>query len=205
MTWLRRPTVPGWDKVSATRARRSGSSIRVKQLPSFAKRMPLVWAWQATYSWPLRMTCAPNGGLTAHLDRQVSPGRVHDVEGVVVDVLPGLLQVADYPRTRPFDLPHDGRRPGHEDQENAHSDGVLTQILFGDPVFAFPGLAVDHRHPVLPGPGPYPPGEPSRQPHQVRVVQLFVAVLMPTTPPHPKPARVGSQRIVGVEHDPIHT
>src|ERR1019366_10215945 len=27
---------------------------------------------------------------------------------------------------------------------------------------------------------------------------------MPTTPPHPKPARVGSQRVVGVEHDPIH-
>src|SRR5450759_3088220 len=142
--------------------------------------------------------------MTAHLDRQVSPGRVHDVEGVVVDVLPGLLQVADHPRTRPVDLPHDGRCPGHQDQEHAHTNRVLTQILLGDPVLALPGLAVDHRHPVLPGPGPYPPGEPSRQADQVCVVQLFVAVLMPAPPPHPKPARVGSQRVVRVEHDPIH-
>ena len=37
--------------------------------------------------------------VAAYLDRQVSPGRVHDVEGVVVDELPGLLQVADHPPT----------------------------------------------------------------------------------------------------------
>lgn len=36
--------------------------------------------------------------VSAHLDRQVSPGWVHDVEGVVVDQLPGLLQVGDQPR-----------------------------------------------------------------------------------------------------------
>src|ERR1019366_6854386 len=147
----------------------------------------------------------PERRVTAHLDRQVCPGRVHDVEGVVVDVLPGLVQVADYPRPGPFDLPHDGRRPGHQDQEHAHSDRVLTQILFGDPVLALPGLAVDYRHLVRLGPGPYPPGDPPGQPHQVRVVQLFVAVLVPATPPHPKPARVGSQRVVGVEHDPVHS
>ena len=34
----------------------------VKQLPSFVKPIPAACAWQATYSWPLRMTCAPNGG-----------------------------------------------------------------------------------------------------------------------------------------------
>ena len=62
MTWLRRPICPGWDKVSAIFARRSGSSTRVKQLPSFVKPIPAARAAQATYSWPLRMTCAPNGG-----------------------------------------------------------------------------------------------------------------------------------------------
>ena len=91
------------------------------------------------------------------------------------------------PRPGPVDLPHDGRRAGHQDHEHAHADGVLTQILFGDLVFAFPGLAVDHRYPVVPGPGPYPPGEPPGQSDQVRVVQLFVAVLVPVSPPHPKP------------------
>ena len=48
--------------------------------------------------------------MPSHLDRQVSPGRVHDVERVVVDVLAGLLQVANHSRGRAADLPHRRRR-----------------------------------------------------------------------------------------------
>ena len=36
--------------------------MSVKQLPSLPNPIPAACAWQATYSWPLRMTCAPNGG-----------------------------------------------------------------------------------------------------------------------------------------------
>jgi TRAP-type uncharacterized transport system substrate-binding protein len=36
--------------------------VMVKQLPSLAKPIPAARAAQATYSWPLRITCAPNGG-----------------------------------------------------------------------------------------------------------------------------------------------
>src|SRR4051794_13781516 len=99
MTWPSRPAVPGWDKVSAIWARRPGSPIPVKQFPSLAKPISAACAVQATNSCPLRITCAERR-MPAHLDRQLSPGRVHDVEGVVVDELPGLFQVADLPRLR---------------------------------------------------------------------------------------------------------
>jgi hypothetical protein len=52
----------GCDQVSAIWARPRGSVIQVKQFPSLMKRIPASCAAQATYSWPLRMTCAPNGG-----------------------------------------------------------------------------------------------------------------------------------------------
>jgi hypothetical protein len=54
--------VSGSDKVSATAASAWVSVMAVKQLPSLAKPIPCLRAWQATYSWPLQMTCAPKGG-----------------------------------------------------------------------------------------------------------------------------------------------
>jgi hypothetical protein len=38
----------------------------------------------------------------------------------------------------------------------------------------------------------------------MRVVQLLITTAMQPPPPHPKPARVMTQREVGVEHDAIH-
>jgi hypothetical protein len=63
---------------------------------------------------------------------------------------------------------------------------------------------VDDRDLVGIGPGPHPTGEPTGHPHQMRVVQFLVATLMPPSPPHPKPARVVTQREVGIEHDAVH-
>src|SRR3954449_7964540 len=148
MTWPSRPAVPGWDKVSAIWARRPGSPIPVKQFPSLAKPISAACAVQATYSCPLRITCAPNGGWPL-IDRQVPPGRVHDVEGVVVDELPGLLQVADLPRLRRAGhLPYRRRRPRHQDQKDTDGHRVVAEIVLRDPVLTLPGPAVDHRHPV---------------------------------------------------------
>jgi hypothetical protein len=56
------PTAACCDKASATRARPAGSATAVKPLPSLPNAIPARRAWQATYSCPLRMTCAPNGG-----------------------------------------------------------------------------------------------------------------------------------------------
>lgn len=78
------------------------------------------------------------------------------------------------------------------------------QILLGDAVLALPGLAEHHRHVVRRAPRLDPPREPARHPHQVGVVQLGVAVVVPAPPPHPQPARVVTEREERVEHDPIH-
>ena len=206
MTWPRRPAVPGWDKVSATWARRSGAPIPVKQLPSFTNPTPAACAVAGDVLVAVEDDLGAERRMPAHLDGQVPPGRVHDVEGVVVDELPGLLQVADPAGLlRPGHLPHRGRRLRHQYQEHPGPDGVLAQVVLGDPVLPLPGTTVDHRNPVGAGPGPDPTGEPARQPHQVRVVEGVVAVVMPAPPPHPEPARVVPEREVRVEHDPIHT
>ncbi len=143
--------------------------------------------------------------VTAHLDRQMPKRRVDDVERVVIDELPSLLQVADPPGAGAGHLPHRRRRPGHQDQEHARADRVLAQELLGDAVLAVLGRAVDHRHPVRSRPRPYPPGEPAGQPDQVRVVQRLITVIVQPAPPRPEPARVVPQREVRVEHDPVHT
>jgi hypothetical protein len=143
--------------------------------------------------------------MPAHLDRQVSPGRVHDVEGVVVDELPGLLQVADRPGPLgPLHLPYRCRSTSHQDQKHADPNRMVAEVVLGDPVFAVPGSAVDHWHPVGAGPTADPAGEPAGQPHQMGVIQRVVAVVVPTPPPGAEPAWVVTQRIVGVQHDPIH-
>jgi hypothetical protein len=89
----------------------------------------------------------------------------------VVDELSGLLEVVDHALRGPVDLPNQRRRPGHQDQEHAHPDlRMLSQILLGDPMLAFPGLAIDHRNPVRLCRGTQSAGEPAREPHQMRVV-----------------------------------
>ena len=81
---------------------------------------------------------------------------------------------------------------------------MAGQVLLRDPVLALPGLAVDHRDAVRGRPGPHPAGEPARQPHQVRVLQLRIRITVPAPPPGPEPARAMAQRVIRVQHDPVH-
>ena len=78
------------------------------------------------------------------------------------------------------------------------------QVRLGDAVLALPGLTEDHRHAVGRAPGLNPPGEPTRHPHQMHVVQLGVAVVVQSSPPGTQPARLIPEREERVEHDPIH-
>src|SRR6266571_5781896 len=54
------------------------------------------------------------------------------------------------------------------------------------------------------GIGPHPAGEPAREPHHVGVVQVLLGAAVQPPPPGPEPARIVPQRIVGVQHDPVH-
>src|SRR6266849_951786 len=91
---------------------------------------------------------------------------------------------------------------------NTPGPRMRAKVLLRDQVLAFPRRAVDHRDGVAGGPGPDPPGEPARQAHQVSVVQhrirLRVTAPDQPPPPGPEPARAAAQRIVGVQHDPVH-
>src|SRR3954468_2452106 len=167
--------------------------MRVKQLPSLTNRTPPARAWVATYSWPLRMTCAPNGGcpdILIVMCPHCGSMMVHDVEGVVVDEGPFLGQVDQHPASRAGDLTDRGDRAGHQDQEHPAVHGVLGEVLLGDLVLAFPALAVDHRDAVRAGRGPDPAGEPAGHPHQVRVVQLLVVAVQPSPPGAERMSRV---------------
>ena len=145
----------------------------------------------------------PERWMPGHLDGHVSPLRVQDVEGVVVDEGPLLDQVAQHPAGRAGDLPDRGHRARHQDQEHPAIHPVGGQVLLGDLVLALPALAVDHRDAVRGGRRADPAGEPPGHPHQVRVVQLRI-VTVQASPPGAEPARVVTQRVVGVEHDPVH-
>jgi hypothetical protein len=147
--------------------------------------------------------------MPGHLDYQVPPLAVHDVEAVVVHVRPLAAQAADHRAVRgPAHIPHHRRGPGDQDQEHARAHRMRAQILLRDQVLAFPSRAVDHRDRVIGGPGPDPPREPARQPHQVSIVQyrIRLGVTAPdhAPPPGPEPARRTPHRIVGIQHDPVH-
>ena len=147
--------------------------------------------------------------MPGHLDRQVPPPGVHDVEAVVIHIGALAGQAADHAAVRgPAHIPYHRRGPGDQDHEHARSHRMGAQVLLRDQVLAFPRRAVDHRDGVISGPGPDPPREPPRQAHQVRVVQhrIRLGVTAPDQPPPPgaEPARAAAQRIVGVKHDPVH-
>ncbi len=143
--------------------------------------------------------------VASHLDRQMTPIRVEDVERVVIDVGPAFGQVLDH-GLGTLHVPRRCRRPGDEHHEHPMTGlWVLGEVVLGDLMFAFPGLAVDHRHPVGFRPATHPTSETARHPDQMSVVQLGVAVAVQPSPPHPEPARAVTHREVRVEHDPIDT
>jgi len=147
--------------------------------------------------------------MPGHLDDQVPPLPVHDVEAVVIHVRALAAQAADHRAVRgPAHIPHHRRGPGDQDHEHSRPHRMRAQILLRDQVLAFPRPAVDHRDGIVSGPGPDPPREPARQPHQVRVVQhrIRLGVTAPdqAPPPGPESARRAPHRVVGIQHDPVH-
>ncbi len=147
--------------------------------------------------------------MPGHLDHQVPPLGVHDVEAVVIDVRALAGQAAEHRAVRgPAHIPHHRRGPGDQDQEHTRAHRMGAQVLLRDQVLAFPRRAVDHRDGVIGGPGPDPPREPARQPHQVSVVQhrIGLGVTAPdqAPPPGPESARRAPHRVVGIQHDPVH-
>ena len=71
----------------------------VKQLPSLTKPIPAARARRRDVLVPVEDHLRAERRVPGHLDHHMAPGRVHDVEAVVIDVRPLLRQVAVAPRT----------------------------------------------------------------------------------------------------------
>ena len=142
--------------------------------------------------------------MASHLDGDVPPLWVPDVEGVVVDEcrLPGEHEAA---RARTSDVPHRCNRPSHQNQEESAFDGVGGEELFSNVVLTLTSAAVNDRD--VPGfsEAAHPTTEATGHTHQMGVVQLLVGAIHQAPPPGPKPAGRVAQAVVGVQDDAIDT
>ena len=103
------------------------------------------------------------------------------------------LNIADLAGARFGNVPHPGRRSGHQNQEHPRLACMLRQMLLGDLVFLLARRTIDHRDPVGFGPPTQPPAETARHAHQMLVIQSFIGTVQ-ESPPMPKPARSHTER-----------
>src|SRR6266576_5042577 len=122
-------------------------------------------------------------GMASHLDGDVSPLRIHDVERIVIDEGSLGFQVLNHPGVGPLYVPHRGYRSAHQNQEQSANAGVLFEMFFGDQMFAFFTAAVDHRNTVGLRPAMHTATEASRHPHQVSIVQFRIRTVVQPSPP----------------------
>src|ERR1700730_8615489 len=107
--------------------------------------MPALRAWQATYSWPFKITWAGKGGCplilmvrwpqsceTSSGSHRACPGEGRGHRLLSFDV---VLRA---------DIPHRRLRPTDQDQKQALGDPCLGQIFFRKVVLALPCRTVDH-------------------------------------------------------------
>jgi hypothetical protein len=79
----------------------------------------------------------PKRGMARHLDGDVSPVRIHDVERIVMDEGSLGFQVPNHPGAGSLYVPHRGYCAAHQNQEHSADAGVLFEMFFGDLMFAF--------------------------------------------------------------------
>jgi hypothetical protein len=141
--------------------------------------------------------------VAGHLDGDVAPLRIQDVERVVIDVRLLLVQVLDQPASRALDVPDGRHGAADQDQEQAALDRVCGEVFLGDAMLALTTSAVDDRDPVRSRKTMHAPTEATSHPHQVRVVEVGFGAVVQTPPPFAKAAGRVTQRIERIEHDAI--
>ena len=172
--------------MSATRARPSGAATAVKQLPSLQKSIAGCPRLTGDELVAVEDDLRGERRVPGHLDRDVSPLRIHDVERVVVHerLLLGEVPIAP-PAVRVISHTVAGARAARI----RNTPGCDRRGWRGIPPRS--GACVHpcrSRSPArrAPAQGPDPAGEPARHPHQVVVVQLLVRTGQPS-PPDPEP------------------
>jgi len=143
--------------------------------------------------------------MAGHLDGDVPPLRIPDVERVVIDKDLLLFEVLDDSLGRALHVPDRGYRPSDQDQEQASLDLVCGQVLLTDVVLVLTSAAVNDRNVVGFGEAAYTATEPTGHAHQMGVVQLFIGSIHQATPPETEAASRVAQRVVRVQDDAIDT
>jgi len=141
--------------------------------------------------------------MARHLDREVSPLGIHDVEGIVIDVRQLFGQV-DATAARTLNIPDRSHRAADEDHEQPTADGMLGQIVLGEVMLTLPAAAVDDRNVVRLGEPTHAAAEPTCQTHEVRIVELLLGATHQRPPPQPKAASRVAHGVVAVQDDPIN-
>ena len=102
-------------------------------------------------------------------------------------------------------FPHGSHGPRDQDQEQALDRRMGGQVLFGNLVFPFASITLDHGDTVGFGKGPQAAAEAARHADQMSVIQLLVRAVPQPAPPRAETTGRMQERVVGVQHDPIHT
>jgi len=143
------------------------------------------------------------GRMAAHLDGDMPPIRVKNVERIVIDkrILPS--QVNHCATFGPLHIPNWGRRTSDQDQKYPGVAGFRRKISLSDFVFPLSWLTVDHRNLMGFGIPTNTTTQPPRHSHQMGIVQLIIRTHQ-SPPPGTKTACSLSHLKVGVQDNPIH-
>jgi hypothetical protein len=142
--------------------------------------------------------------VAGHLDREMPPLRIEDVEGVMVHERSLRREVSDDPAAGPGHLPDRGICATDQDEEQPLDRRILLEVVGRDPMFPVVRRAVADGNVMGLGIRLDAPAESSGQAHEVSSVQVRVGPAMLLPPPGAEAAGGAAHRTIGVQDDAIH-
>jgi hypothetical protein len=154
---------------------------------------------------PIERNLQAKGRMAAHLDGEVSPLRVHNMEMVVIDQRPALGPTQyHFAVAIVFGLPDQGRSFGNEYGKDTSEVRVGGAKLFGLGVLGLvAGGKIAQRDLMFAGIGMHAPGKVPRQLAQSLLAQLRVGKKL--VPPGQQPPAGLAQREVAAHANAIYT
>src|SRR5207244_5567422 len=138
------------------------------------------------------------GWMASHLESDVSPVGIHNVEGIVIDEDSLGFQVLDDALFGPPHFPHGRRRPCDQNHKQSTGGRIFIEMLFGYLVLPLIRTAVDDWNRVRFRITTHTPAKTSRHPHQVGIVQCSFRAMVQLAPPGSKTTRRITQTEVSV-------